>query len=78
MLLGKTAKQELVKLKVVDDDKGRKIAGILICLPDYNWVELYKGKMERETGKKGDKNQKDESGGGEVREGRKKYKENEK
>lgn len=45
-----------MKLKVVDDDKGRKIVGIFICLFDYNWVELYKGKIEREIGKKGDKN----------------------
>lgn len=56
--MGKTAKQELVKLEVVDHCKGRKIAS---CLLDYNRIELYKGKKkEKKTDKEGDKKGKDE------------------
>ena len=40
----KAAKQELVKLKVANHDKKKKIE--YSCLPDYNRIELFKGKKE--------------------------------
>ena len=41
--MGKTAKQKLVNLEVVDHCKRRKITS---CLPVYNRIELYKGKKK--------------------------------
>lgn len=40
----KAAKRELVKWKVVNHDKKKKIE--YSCLPDYNRIELFKGKKE--------------------------------
>lgn len=61
----KAAKRELVKLKVVNHDKKKKIE--YSCLPDYKRIELFKGKK-----REGNVKEKDESKrrGGKIQKGK--------